>query len=117
MGGRQGREKRKEERNQEREIGAASFSAPSAMESSLSPERFLAVASVLVTALLGYVAVVVALVGFGRTKGSRSALPVYAKPLKPLLSHFLGKAPKTPRVTTRSKHNEITVEWSGSASA
>ena len=76
------------------------------------PLHFVWFAAAVFTVLAGYVAVVVVLVG-----SEPKELPRYAKPLKPLLSHFLGKPPSTPRVRATSRPNEITLRYSSSATS
>ena len=79
---------------------------------SFSPEAFLIGVAVVLTALLCWAGSAVFLVGVGSKSKSRSkGIPVFAKPLKPLLGYVLGKEPKSPKVKTSCGCDNIKLSW------
>ena len=72
----------------------------------MSPEDFIMFAGSALTLVLGWITAAVVLV-----KADAKEIPAWAKPLKPLLSIFLGQVPRTPKVRCSSRHNEIRLDW------
>ena len=74
----------------------------------MTPEVFVLVAGLVVTVLAGWITAAVVLVRDGTR---RRDLPAPFRPLRPVLSHFLGKPPKMPKVRSTARYNRITLDW------